>query len=271
MPRIRTIKPEFFTSLTVAELTASARLTFVGLWTHVDDDGRCVDEPRLIAAALWPLDDNIGAATVDGHLADLERLGLIVRYRVDGKGYLEVVAWEEHQRISRPTPSKLPPPNSADPAPETPPDEDSLSVHGGLTEDSAQERKGKERKGTKTVADATESDQRFDEHFWPTYPDRKGRKRGKPAARREWHKLTIEEQRRAVRGAKHLALSDEFPKDPERFLRPDDGHYPFDDYQDPPASGPSGGKPDIDAVVESDDRAAWKDPDTGQWHVGGAA
>jgi len=35
--------------------------------------------------------------------------------------------------------------------------------------------------------------------------------------------------------------------------------------------GPSGGKPDIDAVVEPDDRAAWKDPDTGQWHVGGAA
>lgn len=241
MPRIRTIKPEFFTSLTVAELGAQARLTFIGLWTHVDDEGRCVDEPRLIAAALWPLDDNVGATTVDGHLDDMERLGLIVRYTVDGRDYLEVVGWEEHQRINRPTESKLPPPDEADePSPDT---------HEQLSEDSPPERKGKEQgREQGDAADAAESEARFEEHFWPAYPARKGRKRGKPNALRAWCKLTVDEQRRAVRGAKNLAREDVYPKDPERFLKPHDGHFPFDDYQDPPKGedgGPTGGKPDV--------------------------
>ena len=65
MARIRSIKPEFFTSLTIADLTVEQRLTFIGLWTHVDDEGRCVDDSRLIKAAIWPLDDRTAAVGQD--------------------------------------------------------------------------------------------------------------------------------------------------------------------------------------------------------------
>ena len=123
MARIRTIKPEFFTSLAVASLELPARLTFIGLWTHCDDLGRCVDEARLIKAALWPLDDRT-AADVERDLCALGKVSLIVRYEVGGRRYLAVCGWSEHQRINRPTPSKIPaPPSPRDP-------------HGGLTEDS---------------------------------------------------------------------------------------------------------------------------------------
>ncbi|MEV8477865.1 hypothetical protein [Streptomyces sp. NPDC051173] len=119
MARIRTVKPEFFTSLTIADLPMTARLTFIGLWTHVDDDGRCVDEPRLVRAAVWPLDDRT-AADVEDDLRHLHDASLIVRYEHSGRRYLAVRSWREHQRIDKPKPSKLPPPNAGNPLPPTP-------------------------------------------------------------------------------------------------------------------------------------------------------
>lgn len=132
MARIRTIKPDFFTSLTVADLSLEQRLTFIGLWTHCDDAGRCVDDARLVKAAIWPLDDRT-SADVEGDVRALADAGLIVRYVVDGRHFMAVTGWSEHQRINRPTPSKCPPPEEGEtpappptrlddeaPAPETP-------------------------------------------------------------------------------------------------------------------------------------------------------
>ncbi|MGW7617354.1 hypothetical protein ACWGLG_16105 [Streptomyces antimycoticus] len=146
MARIRTIKPEFFTSLTVADLTPEQRLTFIGLWTHADDAGRCVDDPRLIKAAIWPLDDRT-AADIEIDLKALTESSLITRYIVNRKRYLAVTNWDEHQRINRPTPTKLPAPEEGerpDPEPPTSNDVDSMSPHTQLHESSRQERKGKE-------------------------------------------------------------------------------------------------------------------------------
>ncbi|MFI5473156.1 hypothetical protein ACIA6D_23315 [Streptomyces cacaoi] len=146
MARIRTIKPEFFTSLTVADLPLTARLTFVGLWTHADDAGRCVDDPRLIKAAIWPLDDRT-AADVELDLRALSESSLITRYTLKQKRYIAVTGWDEHQRINRPTASKLPAPEEGEttpPDPVTRGNDDSLRSHPQLTEDSPQERKGKE-------------------------------------------------------------------------------------------------------------------------------
>lgn len=146
MARIRTIKPEFFTSLTIADLTPEQRLTFIGLWTHADDAGRCVDDARLIKAAIWPLDDRT-AADIEIDLKALTESSLITRYMLNRKRYIAVTGWDEHQRINRPTPSKLPAPEEGDPTPPDPVtrhDGGSLSTHAQLSEDSRQERKGKE-------------------------------------------------------------------------------------------------------------------------------
>jgi len=116
MPRIRTIKPDFFTSLTIADLTYEARLTFIGLWTHVDDQGRCVDDARLVKAAVWPLDERTAKA-VDVDLWELSDAELIYRYTVGVKKYLVVTSWGEHQKISHPAKAKLPAPEEGEPTP----------------------------------------------------------------------------------------------------------------------------------------------------------
>lgn len=160
--RIRTIKPEFFTSLTIADLTPEQRLTFIGLWTHVDDDGRCVDDPRLIKAAVWPLDDRT-AADVEKDLRVLTESSLIARYTLKQKRYLAVTGWYEHQKINRPTESKLPAPEDGKPTPPTCNNDPSVNPHQQFSEDSPPERKGKERnreQGTSEIA--TRSDALLD-------------------------------------------------------------------------------------------------------------
>lgn len=109
MARIRSIKPEFFTSLTIAGLRCEARMTFIGLWTYADDEGRGVDDARLVRAAVWPLDDRT-IAEVETDLAALSAAGLIQRYEAGGRRFLAVTSWAEHQRVDHPRASTIPAP-----------------------------------------------------------------------------------------------------------------------------------------------------------------
>lgn len=115
MARIRSIKPGFCTDETIAELSIPCRLHFVMLWTHCDDHGRCVDNLRLIKAALWPLDDAVTIDHIEGWMAELADAERIIRYTVDDRKYVQVVKWSKHQHPSKPQPSEIPPPPGADP------------------------------------------------------------------------------------------------------------------------------------------------------------
>lgn len=108
MARIRTIKPSMFSSLTVCAWPIEVRWTFAGLFTYLDDKGRGLDEPRLVKAELWPLDDKVTARRVDEYLAAISESGPLCRYSVDGRRYMHITSWAEHQRVNRPTPSRIP-------------------------------------------------------------------------------------------------------------------------------------------------------------------
>lgn len=107
MARIRTIKPEFPQSETIGALSRDARLLFVQLWTIVDDAGRARASSRVLASVLYPFDDD-AMHLIEGWLQELEDQGCIRRYTVEGKPYLDVPKWLEHQKIDRPSKSKLP-------------------------------------------------------------------------------------------------------------------------------------------------------------------
>lgn len=107
MPRIRTIKPEFPQSETVGSLSRDSRLLFIQLWTIVDDEGRTRASSRMLASLLYPYDDD-APGLIDSWLDDLEKHGCIRRYEVDGKRYLDIPHWHEHQKIDHKSTSKLP-------------------------------------------------------------------------------------------------------------------------------------------------------------------
>lgn len=196
MARIRSIKPQFFTSLTMAELGVHTRLTFAGLWTHVDDEGRCINESRLLKAAIWPLDDDVTTDDVDRYVFELAKRGLVTPYTNAGRRYLHVTHWSEHQSINRPRPSELPGPDDDGSV-----IEDSRNPHGAVTEDSRQER-SKEGKGNSLVgvdADVSEPPPPF-EDFWQAYPRHHengqiGGGGSKSAALKRWSKLKPDEKR----------------------------------------------------------------------------
>lgn len=107
MPRIRTIKPEVQHSETLGRVSRDARLTFILMWPQADDDGRLRANSRMLASVLFPYDDD-APARMDGWLTELEDVGCIRRYEVDGSKYIDIPKWLEHQKIDHPKPSKFP-------------------------------------------------------------------------------------------------------------------------------------------------------------------
>lgn len=111
MARIRSIKPEFWTSESVGSLDISARLTFIGIWCYVDDNGVGVFNEVLITAALYALDDPTEAlARTREDLRSLSGAGLISVYRNGSKRYIAVTNWDEHQKPSHPRAPRYPRP-----------------------------------------------------------------------------------------------------------------------------------------------------------------
>ncbi|MBB4981532.1 hypothetical protein [Streptomyces nymphaeiformis] len=109
MARIRTIKPEAFTSESLAEVRVEAERTFFGLLTQADDHGRHRDNAAIIAGLLWPLRAEHTSVHVEDDLHQLATAGLICRYTgCDGRRYLHIVTWSDHQKIDKPSQSRLP-------------------------------------------------------------------------------------------------------------------------------------------------------------------
>ncbi|BFV57953.1 hypothetical protein KCMC57_up30570 [Kitasatospora sp. CMC57] len=109
MARIRTIKPEITQSLSLAEVSLTAERTFVCLLTQVDDEGRHIDHAAIINGVLWALRPEHTPVHCADDLQQLASVGLLCRYTgCDGRQYLHVAKWHEHQKISHPSASRLP-------------------------------------------------------------------------------------------------------------------------------------------------------------------
>lgn len=135
MARIRTIKPEFPQSESMGRVTREARLCFILLWTIADDSGRLRGNSRMLASLLYPYDIDAGKK-IDGWLDELELERCILRYQSDSKDhYIAILNWQSHQKIDKPSKSKIPEPDSRafanirEDSREV--DEDSRSVVGG--------------------------------------------------------------------------------------------------------------------------------------------
>jgi hypothetical protein len=111
MARIRSIKPDFWTDEKVVELSAFARLLFIGLWNFADDEGRMQYSPKKIKMQIFPAD----SLDISELFGEIRGASLIDIYVVDNIEYLEIKNFAKHQKIDKRTASKLPPsPSSAE-------------------------------------------------------------------------------------------------------------------------------------------------------------
>ena len=107
MARIRTIKPEFPQSESMGRVGRESRLCFILLFTLADDSGRLRGNSRMLASLLYPYDDD-AKKHIDSWLTELHQEGCIVRYEIEGDQYIQINKWLQHQKIDKPSPSKIP-------------------------------------------------------------------------------------------------------------------------------------------------------------------
>ena len=105
MARIRTIKPEFFTSEDIVSLSPLARLLYIATWCEADKAGRLHWKPGTFKLRYLP-GDNCDVLALCQELIDS---GLIVPY---GNGLAWIPKFNRHQHINpRETESVLPDPS----------------------------------------------------------------------------------------------------------------------------------------------------------------
>lgn len=166
MARIRTIKPEFWKHEDLSELPEATHMLAAALLNHADDEGYFNANPGLIKSECCPLREP--SVSIQDSLISLSRIGYIRLFKgADGKRYGQVVTFDDHQRVNRPTASKIKPLCTVI--------DDCVIPHPQLTEDSPPEgRKGTgNREGKGTGKEQEESSLRSDMSAKdsPTPPD----------------------------------------------------------------------------------------------------
>lgn len=197
MARIRSIKPEFFTSEDIVALTPWARLLYIALWCEADREGRLVWKPLTFKLRYFPGDD-IDILSMCQELTDK---GLIELY-FDNLAFIP--KFLSHQHINpRESASTLAAPLSIPRVVDA-----SLRVV-----DAQVGREGKGKESNRRVK--TRVDNAFDK-FWAEYP----RKDAKVQAEKALSKIAPSEELLAeiLDGLKRAVASEQWCKDEGRFI-----------------------------------------------------
>lgn len=124
MARIRTIKPEFWSSPAMVGLDPWSRLLFIAMWNWADDSGRGTAEPRALAGFAFPNDEDITSADIRRMLGGIRRAFGVVFYEVGGRRFYCIPSWDRHQKIDKRAAPRYPGPEDGtpfDPDPSGPP------------------------------------------------------------------------------------------------------------------------------------------------------
>ena len=107
MARIRTIKPDFFTSEDIVSLSPLARLLYIALWCEADREGRFTWRPATFKLRYFP-GDRVNIETLGQELTCRE---LVIRY---GGCLAYIPTFLNHQHVNpREAQSSLPVPDAS--------------------------------------------------------------------------------------------------------------------------------------------------------------
>lgn len=225
MPRIRTIKPEFWSSPGVAGANPWVRLLFIAMWNWADDHGRGTANVKELAAFAFPHDDDPEAPTsaeLPCMLAEVAERFAVVFYEADGRRYYAIPSWDDHQRNERRALSRHPAPEVGTPYNPDPRDQRipnawrkmtavSDQTHGSSAPTDGSSGPGTGEQGNRgssssrtASSDRRELERIFHEEFWPEYP----LKKDKQDALKMWLRVVPERKldpARLVRAARSHA------------------------------------------------------------------
>lgn len=103
------VKPEFFDSESIGACSIQARLTFIGLWVTGDDYGNQKAQLSRLKLKIFPY-DNMTEGEFLGYLCELEEVGCIKGYEIDGERFITVPNFGTYQTVRKPSKSSIPEP-----------------------------------------------------------------------------------------------------------------------------------------------------------------
>lgn len=95
----RILKESICTSDSIDELNWFEEVLFCRLLVNCDDYGRFDGRPKIIKNKLFPLKDNLTVKAVENAVNKLASVGLVALYVFEGKPYLYLPTWNEHQIV----------------------------------------------------------------------------------------------------------------------------------------------------------------------------
>src|SRR5881392_1143482 len=115
MARIRTIKPEFYSSPGIETLAYEWRILYIAMWNWADDSGRGTAEARELMGLAFPFDKEMTLGEFRRGLGEVRRVFEVDFYKADGRSYYAIPAWDRHQKIDKRSGSKHPAPEDGQP------------------------------------------------------------------------------------------------------------------------------------------------------------
>ena len=199
MARIRTIKPEFFTSEDIVALSPMARLLYIALWCESDKEGRMLWKPKTFKMRYFPAD----GCDIDALCSELIGGGLVHLY---GDGLAFIPSFTTHQHINpRESVSQLPEPDKKLTRRHASPRVNSKSDAQG----------GREGKGRESKGDATRD--AFGE-FWEAWPS-STRKVAKDQCVAKWRAKGLDEiADQVIAALESFKACDDWSKESGRFI-----------------------------------------------------
>lgn len=116
MPRIRTIKPDFWDSQGTARASLRTRLFFIAMWNWADDWGVGDANPRRLLGFAFPNDESseVEPRNFRRLAEEVSSCFDVVWYSVGGREFYSIPSWEEHQRTEKKAKRSNPAPDQAD-------------------------------------------------------------------------------------------------------------------------------------------------------------
>ena len=106
------IDPNIWESEDFGSLTSDEKVLFIGMISNADDEGRGKASPGFLAANIFRY-DHLSTDEVSNWLRRIGEVMSVTFYEVDEKMYYQFDHWDEWQKISHPSPSKIPSPEDS--------------------------------------------------------------------------------------------------------------------------------------------------------------
>jgi hypothetical protein len=112
MARKRMLSPEIWESESFSSLSDTAKIVFISLISHADDEGRGKANAGFVKSMTFPYDEGKRITDITKALNEIAQLMSVRFYKYDGSEYYCLTKWSVWQKIDKPSKSKIPPPTT---------------------------------------------------------------------------------------------------------------------------------------------------------------